>query len=214
VYTDDDMRRPQILLPEDQACFQASRESTKPTLAQQDEIPVASPPPAEIPLGDVARYYRLQKQLRQGQLASDLPGLGNATPLAAPLTPMPPSVSVPVPAAEPPKPTIHRTAPTQEPVLRAAGGLRVARGDSLGRLAKRHLGSGTKWRQLAALNPQLTNPDLIRVGAWIRLPLAPSASQVAKTVRVEKGDTLWKLASAELGSGLAWECIALAVNPI
>jgi len=212
VYTNDDMQRPQILLPEDHARFQVSRESTKPTLAQQDGIPVASPKPAEIPLGDAARYYRLQMQLRQGQPLSDLPGISSSAPLAAPVTSKPASAPVSVPAVRPPEPTFHRTAPGREPALRAAGSVRVARGDSLWKLARRHLGSGTQWRQLAALNPQLTNPDLIRVGQWIRLPLAASASQVAKTVRVEKGDTLWKLASVELGSGLAWECIAV-VNP-
>jgi nucleoid-associated protein YgaU len=212
VYTNDDMQRPQILLPEDQARFQASRESTKPTLAHEDAIPAASPQPAEIPLGGVARHYRLQKQLREGRLLGDLPGISSSAPLAAPVAPKPASTPVSVPPLRSPEPRFHRTAPKQEPVLRAAGSVRVARGDSLWKLAKRHLGSGTKWRQLAALNPQLTNPDLIRVGEWVRLSLTPSASQVAKTVRVEKGDTLWKLARVELGSGLAWECIAV-VNP-
>jgi LysM repeat protein len=214
VYTNEDMTRPQILLPDDQTRFQAAREGTKPTLVQPaDRIPVISPQPDEIPLGDVARYYRLQKQLRQGQQLSDLPGLGSATPLAAPFIPKPPSVPVPTPAAEPPKrSSIRGPALTGDHAIQVAGGVRVARGDSLWKLAKRHLGSGLKWRQLAALNPRLTNPHIIRVGEWIRLPLASSASQVVKMVRVRKGDTLWKLASVELGTGLAWECIAEA-NP-
>jgi nucleoid-associated protein YgaU len=210
VYTNEDLQRPQILLPEDQARFQASRESPKPALAQQDEIPV-TPKLAEIRLGDVARYYRLQRQLRRGQPLSDLPGISSA-PLAAPGAPPPRSTPIPLPAVRPPEPIFHRAAPAREPVLRAAGSVRVVRGDSLWKLARRHLGSGTRWRQLAALNPQLTNPDLIRVGEWIRLPLGSSESQLAKTVRVEKGDSLWKLARVELGSGLAWECLAEA-NP-
>jgi nucleoid-associated protein YgaU len=212
VYTNEDMRRPQILLPEDQARFQASREHTEPTLAHEEGTPVASPQPTEIPLGDVARHYRLQKQLREGRLLSDLPGISTSAPLAAPVPPKPASAPVSVPPLRPPEPSFRRTALKQEPVLRVGGSVRVARGDSLWKLAKRHLGSGAKWRQLAALNPQLTNPDLIRVGEWIRLSPAPSASQVVKTVRVEKGDTLWKLARVQLGSGLAWECIAVA-NP-
>jgi len=214
VYTNEDMTRPQILLPEDQTRFQATREEMKPTLAQPaDKIPIISPRLDEIPLGDVARYYRLQKQLQQGQQLSDLPGLGSATPLAAPFIPKPPSVPVPTPAAEPPKRfSLRGLAATEDRAIQVAGGVRVARGDSLWKLARRHLGSGRKWRQLAALNPQLTNPYIIRVGEWIRLPLASSASQVAKMVRVHKGDTLWKLARVELGTSLAWECIAEA-NP-
>jgi len=214
VYTNEDMTRPEILLPDDQTRFQAAREETKPTLVQSaDKIPVISSQPYEIPLGDVARYYRLQKQLQQGPQLSDLPGLSSATPLAAPSAPKPPSLPAPTPAAEPPKRSSSRgPAPTGDRAIQVAGGVRVARGDSLWKLAKRHLGSGMKWRQLAALNPQLTNPYIIRVGEWIRLPLASSASQVAKMVRVHKGDTLWKLARVELGTSLAWECIAEA-NP-
>ncbi|MGD0921586.1 MAG: LysM peptidoglycan-binding domain-containing protein [Terriglobia bacterium] len=214
VYTNEDMTRPQILLPEDQTRFQATREETKPTLAQPaDKIPVISPWLDEIPLGDVARHYRLQKQLQQGQQLSDLPGLGSATPLAAPIISKPPSVPVPTPAADPLKrSSLRGLTATEGRAIEGAGGVRVARGDSLWKLAKRHLGSGMKWRQLAALNPQLTDLQIIRVGEWIRLPLAPSASQMAKMVRVHKGDTLWKLARVELGTGLAWECIAEA-NP-
>jgi LysM repeat protein len=211
VYTNEDLQRPQILLPEDQARFQAPRESPKPTLAQQDEIPVTSKL-AEIPLGDVARHYRLQRQLRRGQPLSDLPGISSSAPLAAPAASPPRSTPMPLSAVRPLEPIFHRAAPAREPVLRAAGSVRVVRGDSLWKLARRHLGSGTRWRQLAALNPQLTNPDLIRVGEWIRLPLGSSDSQIARTVRIEKGDSLWKLARAELGSGLAWECLAEA-NP-
>jgi hypothetical protein len=251
VYTNEDMTRPQILLPEDERRFHAAREIARPSLAQQDEllpalpqpaeIPLGdlarylrlqkqlgpeqdvsnspglrvatpAPPPAGIPLGDVARYYRLQKQLRHRQLLSDLPGLNQPAVLAAPIAVEPSSVPFPAPVASPPKRSLRRTPPTANPSFALVAGVRVARGDSLWRIAKRHLGSGTKWRQLAELNPQLTNPHLIRVGEWIRFPLAASTSQVAKTVRVEKGDTLWKLASVELGSGLAWECIAEA-NP-
>jgi nucleoid-associated protein YgaU len=214
VYTNEDMTRPQILLPDDQTRFQAAREATKPTLVQPaDRIPFAVPRLDEIPLGDVARHYRLQKQLQQRQQLSDLPGLSSATPLAAPIISNPPSAPTPTPAADPLKrSSLHRPAHTEGRAIQAAGGVRVTRGDSLWKLAKRHLGSGMRWRRLAALNPQLTDPDIIRVGEWIRLPLASSASQVAKIVRVRKGDTLWKLARVELGTGLAWECIAV-VNP-
>jgi nucleoid-associated protein YgaU len=93
--------------------------------------------------------------------------------------------------------------------------VRVVGGDSLWKLAQRYLGSGGKWRELAALNPQIVDPRWLQIGEWIRLPdLAspPSPPSVAKTIRVRKGDTLWKIAATELGSGYAWTCIARA-NP-
>lgn len=84
VYTNEDMTRPQILVPEDQARFRAAREAAKPTLAQQDGVPVALPQPAEIPLGDVARYLLLQEELRSDQPLMGLPRLSVAPPSRAP----------------------------------------------------------------------------------------------------------------------------------
>jgi nucleoid-associated protein YgaU len=39
-----------------------------------------------------------------------------------------------------------------------------------------------------------------------------SPRDVARTIRVRKGDTLWKIAATQLGSGLAWTCVVRA-NP-
>jgi nucleoid-associated protein YgaU len=88
--------------------------------------------------------------------------------------------------------------------------VRVEHGDSLWKLAERHLGSGTLWRELAKLNPQLSNPNLIRVGDWIHLP--SQGPRNAKHIVVRSGDTLWSVAHAEFGNGLAFSCIAGA-NP-
>ena len=90
--------------------------------------------------------------------------------------------------------------------------MRVASGDSLWRLAECYLGSGAKWRKLADLNPQIVEPRRLPVGLWIRLPDGASSPDVAGTVRVRKGDTLWKIAASALGSGAAWTCVARA-NP-
>jgi nucleoid-associated protein YgaU len=61
--------------------------------------------------------------------------------------------------------------PNQEQAESAAT-VRVEHGDSLWKLAKEHLGSGTRWRELAEMNPEISNPGLIRVGDMIRLPNA------------------------------------------
>ena len=69
--------------------------------------------------------------------------------------------------------TIHAVAHETKPAEPILGfGIRVEKGDSLWRLASKHLGSGKRWRELAALNPNLSNPNLIRVGQWIKLPEA------------------------------------------
>src|SRR2546422_7466310 len=68
------------------------------------------------------------------------------------------------------------------------------------------------WRQLAALNPEIANPDFIRVGEWVRLPREPSGARPANQLPVRKGDTLWKLAREQFGRGEAWVCIA-KTNP-
>jgi hypothetical protein len=50
-----------------------------------------------------------------------------------------------------------------------APSIQVQPGDSLWKLAKFYLGSGARWREIAALNPEVTNPDVIRTGERIRV---------------------------------------------
>jgi nucleoid-associated protein YgaU len=103
----------------------------------------------------------------------------------------------------------------------APSSVRVERGDSLWKIAARHLGDGRAWRRIAAANPQLADPNLIRVGDVLQLPgetsdssfesgLEDSAAADSPLVRVERGDTLWALARAQFGRGSAWTCIARA----
>ncbi len=107
--------------------------------------------------------------------------------------------------------------------------VRVQRGDSLWRLAQRHLGDGRAWPQIAALNPQLQNPHFVRAGERLHMPTSSASlaslpiavreeravvvsSNPAREVMVQRGDSLWKLAETALGRGAAWSCIAEA-NP-
>jgi nucleoid-associated protein YgaU len=92
---------------------------------------------------------------------------------------------------------------------------KVERGDSWWKLAGIYLGNGARWRELRGMNPSGTNrPELLLLGSTVLVPagvVSPGAP-VAKTVTMQKGDTLWGLAREHLGRGAAWKCLAEA-NP-
>jgi nucleoid-associated protein YgaU len=97
--------------------------------------------------------------------------------------------------------------------------VRVERGDSLWKIAERHLGDGRAWRRLAAANPHIADPNLIHPGDVLQLPselsnpkpgIAAQSSASGSSVRVVIGDTLWHLARTQFGRGSAWTCIAQA----
>jgi nucleoid-associated protein YgaU len=96
----------------------------------------------------------------------------------------------------------------------------VKRGDSLWKLAQANLGDGNRWRELLAVNPGLVDPHHIVTGTAINIggnglvePVTPSAP-ADSTITVRKGDSLWKIAKLQLGSGGFWGCIAKANRTI
>jgi nucleoid-associated protein YgaU len=96
----------------------------------------------------------------------------------------------------------------------------VKRGDSLWKLARVNLGDGNRWRELLAVNPGLLDPRHIVPGTAINIggnglvvPVTPAAP-ADSTITVRKGDSLWKIAKLQLGSGGFWGCIAKANRTI
>ena len=212
VYSNEDMQRSEILLPEDRKEFEAAHKIPASLADPQPSIMAPGPrPPQEIPLGDVARHYRELNKLQEIQQADKTDVLPAAKPaLGSPTITRPAIISIPKPHLKLPRQTYHPGYPTSE-TLDNANRILINKGDSLWMLAERYLGNGTRWSKILAANPQLKNPNLIHAGEWITLPLDEFPSFSGK-VRVHKGDTLWKLAQLNFGNGLAWSCIAEA-NP-
>ncbi len=117
----------------------------------------------------------------------------------------------------------HRTTPrsmetvqpargTIQPLVSETGAIEVRRGDSLWKLAEQYLGQGMRWRDLYRANPWILDPNHIEIGQQISLPHDAALSKPPTGIRVQKGDSLWKIAQRDFGEGAAWTCIARA-NP-
>jgi nucleoid-associated protein YgaU len=87
----------------------------------------------------------------------------------------------------------------------------VQKGDSLWKLAEKHLGNGARWPELAKLNPEISDPNIVRIGEWVRVS-EEKRDPAKHEVVVQPGDTLSKVAQAEFGNARALRCIAEA-NP-
>lgn len=81
----------------------------------------------------------------------------------------------------------------------------VVKGDSPWDLAKKYLGSGSRYTEIMKLNGK-KNGDSIRVGEKLKIPFKDKKANTAKNYQcihtVVKGDTPWKLAKKYLGSGI------------
>lgn len=105
-------------------------------------------------------------------------------------------------------------APRVSSVASEAGGYyRVRAGDTLGKIAYRHLGRADLWPQLAAANrTTIKNPHFIRVGQRIVLPKADEAHvakapQATRQYVVKHGDSLFRIAGEQLGDATQWHRI-------
>jgi nucleoid-associated protein YgaU len=86
------------------------------------------------------------------------------------------------------------------------GAYRVRTGDSLSSIAKRTLGSSSRWHEIYAANRALiSDPAFIRAGQVLRLP--SHVARAGGTYRVKRGDSLYTIASTQLGHGHKWHAI-------
>jgi nucleoid-associated protein YgaU len=92
----------------------------------------------------------------------------------------------PVPPPPPPSQTIYIVQP----------------GENLSLIAQHFLGSATRWREIFNINRDtISNPDLIRVGQALRIPVQ------LRTHIVQRGETLSGLAARFLGDARRWRDI-------
>ncbi len=215
VYTNEDLAKPQILVPEDQARVQ-SGEKTKPAASQPAAESAGNETPLDnLPLGDIARHdLALKEAARKAAPPPAAPPLVlSAPPLAYPKFDHPAGSIAPPPVPVPIVTTnIERGKVTPGEEIASGTRIRVQPGDTLWGLAKKYLGRGEDWMLLAVANPQFSDPARIPVGTWVQLPDKSQPASPPASIRIQQGDTLWKLTQEYFGDGAGWQCLAQA-NP-
>ena len=191
VYTEQDLKRAQILTPEDRAQVEAKKNQTAPLPAEKSgEAVDAQSLPADAPLGDVARRFRKQKESQKLQRSAEfhLP-FGDAPALASPkppVMPLRPPVSNPAPPKFVPyQPPVKRSPFERPRVFVAPPSLPLSRPPAA---------------RIVPLQPAAP------------APVAPSGATKLNAVIARPGDSLWKIAEQNLGKGLRWHEL-LSVNP-
>jgi nucleoid-associated protein YgaU len=197
VYTEEDLKRAQILTPEDRAQVEAKKNQQAPPTSEKpaDGVDAQSLPP-NAPLGDVARRLRQQKQSEKLQRSAqfhlpfaDAPVFASPKPPVQPL--LSPSSKLPAPFS---KPSAPRFAPYQPPVKRSP------------------FGRPRVFMAAPSLVAPSRPPAVTLAPAQPPAPAAPVISAKANVVTVQRGDSLWKLAEQNLGKGLRWHEL-LSANP-
>jgi nucleoid-associated protein YgaU len=77
------------------------------------------------------------------------------------------------------------TAPTKAATSGAQGSHKVAKGESLWKIAERRLGDGKRWKEIVALNPGL-DADKLVLGQVLKLPAGASAPKASSTPRKQE----------------------------
>jgi nucleoid-associated protein YgaU len=203
IYTNEDLKRPHILTPKDQARVEARKKYLQPPVAAQPSQSLDAGSPVES-LGEIARRYRREKAAREAEQALKnhppqfhlkLP----ATSLASPkpgivprnATSLPPArgertTLLPVPSRVVPR------MPSRASIVPNAPHLRF-----VPRMPRR-ISPFQPRPLLAPARPSRSMPDV-------------NASQL-QVILVKPGDSFWKISREYLGRGARWQEL-LAVNP-
>lgn len=114
-------------------------------------------------------------------------------------TTVPPAASTPAEPAPPAGPAADPWATT--PATPATRTITTDRGDTLWGIATRELGDGRRYTEILTANRDtLSAPDFLPAGITLHLPPTPP-ELVRGAYTVQPGDTLWDIATRELGDG-------------
>jgi len=187
VYTNEDLKRPLILTPEDKKLAEAHRKELPAQAAKNRSANDATNPTSES-LGEVARRYRKEKGAREAQaeaakkapapFKTELPASTFAelkrsvAPLRAPLP-----ASGPVVVAPEPAPTHRLAAPSR----------------------------------ISPFSPRPTMPSSASPVPSVN-PSTLVPSRELQQLQVRPGESLWRIARRYLGDGARWQEL-LALNP-
>jgi nucleoid-associated protein YgaU len=213
IYTNEDLKRAQILLPADKERMLAARRNAMTLELQAAVNPDSAPANPNVTLPLKSDVLNLPLPIVKFPVVATF---ADVTPSSL----LPPMKVRRTKKLHPEKDdfvfsdTLKKKslpAPAEQKLnANSSKEVRVAAGDSLWKIAARVLGNGARWHELAAVNPEISDPNIIRTGEWIRWLANDSTND--KQVVVRAGDTLSSVAQAELGNARAFTCIAQA-NP-
>src|SRR6267378_8689947 len=184
VYTERDLKRDQILTPEDRAQVEAKKNPAVPPAAEksQDAVDAQSLPP-DAPLGDVARRFRKQKESQKLERSAefhlpfaDAPALASPKP---PVLPLHPPVSNPARPKFVPYQSPRKRSPFERPRVFMSAPSRVV----------------PSHPPAVRVAPSRPAPRASIASVAPGVPVAPNGAAKLNAIVVKPGDSLWKIAA-------------------
>jgi nucleoid-associated protein YgaU len=204
VYTEEDLQRPVILTPEDQAHVEARKQATTPTEQNAKQEPNDGVPLSES-LGEIARRYRQAMASHEAELATQkkitpFPYKIQNDPLAEPnieVVPLaPPTISSVMGVHS--KPSVPNLLPRSVPHVNGSH-------RKISPFQPRPLNEVSPAAPVTiAVTPSLPSPPAIVATPAVRNVPPIEIRSATRRIEVQRGQSWWKLAELYLGNGARW----------